>query len=142
VTTANIAAVIAYFLLLPLIPALIVSLVGFPVLEGTATTLYGLWRKRQPLRAFDPAEQRESAAILGGEGRHVITPDGRVVEYIVYGSCQPDARAIVQIHGSGITVGIVCAMNKTLCEELNLIGIAPSMPCHGYSDLHIGRKIA
>lgn len=104
--------------------------------------LYGLRRKAQPLRPFDAAEQERDAARLGGEGRHIKTANGRIVEYLLYGSKRPDAKVIVQMHGSSTTGGWQCKLNASLCEELNLKGIAPSVPCHGYSDLHPGRRIS
>ena len=54
---------------------------------------------------------------MGGEGRHVTTADGRIVEYLVYGSTRPDAPLIVQMHGSGTTGGWPCQMNAALCED-------------------------
>ena len=58
---------------------------------GLAVLLYGLRRKAQPLRPFDAADQGRGAARLGGEGRHITTADGRIVEYLVYGSKRPDS---------------------------------------------------
>ena len=138
---ALVAAAAACFLYLPLTTAIVGALIGAPLLTWLAVLLYGLQRKAQPLRPFDAAEQERNAARLGGEGRHITTADGRILEYLVYGSKRSDARVIVQMHGSSTTGGSQCAVNAALCEELNLKGIAPSMPCHGYSDLHIGRRI-
>lgn len=138
---AILAGAVACFLFLPLIPAIVAVVIGVPLVTGLAVLLYGLQRRAQPLRPFDAAEQERDAARLGGEGRHITTADGRVVEYLVYGSHRPDAQVIVQMHGSATTGGCPCQMNASLCEELNLKGIAPSVPCHGYSDLHIGRRI-
>jgi len=141
VLLAIVAASAACFVLLPLIPAIVAVVIGVPSFAWLAVLLYGLWRKAQPLRSFDAAEQKRDAASLGGEGRHIMTPDGRIVEYLVYGSKRPDAKVIVQMHGSSTTGGWQCKMNASLCKKLNLKGIAPSVPCHGYSDLHIGRRI-
>ena len=46
------------------------------------------------------------------------------------------------MHGSTTSGGWQCKMNASLCKELNLKGIAPSVPNHGYSDLYIGRTLA
>jgi pimeloyl-ACP methyl ester carboxylesterase len=138
---AIVAAAAACFLFLPLIPAIVAVIIGVPLLTWLAVLLYGLRRKAQPLLAFAAAEQERDAARWGGEGRHITTADGRIVEYLVYGSKRPDAKVIVQMHGSSTTGGWQCKLNASLCEELNLKGIAPSVPCHGYSDLHIGRRI-
>ena len=135
------AGTVACFLFLPLIPAIAVVVIGIPLVTWLAVLFYGLQRRAQPLRPFDAAEQERDATRLGGEGRHITTADRRIVEYLVYGSKRHDARVIVQMHGSGTTGGWQCKMNASLCEALNLKGIAPSVPCHGYSDLHIGRRI-
>lgn len=136
-----VAIIVACFNSLPLIPAIIVVIIGVPMFTWLAILFYGLWRRAQPLHAFVAAVHEQDAGRWGGEGRHIMTADGRIVEYLVYGSKRPDAKAIVQMHGSSTTGGSLCKINASLCEELNLKGIAPSVPCHGYSDLHIGRKI-
>ena len=136
-----VAAATACFLLLPLIPAIVAVVLSVPLLTWLAVLLYGLQRKARPLRAFDAAELERDAVRWGGEGRHITTADGRIVEYLVYGSKRSDAKVIVQMHGSSTTGGCQCKVNASLCEKLNLKGIAPSVPCHGYSDLHIGRRI-
>lgn len=130
------------FLTLPLLAAFAVVLIAIPLAAWLAVLIYGLRKKAQGLRPFDAVEQALDAERLGGAGRYVTTADGRIVEYLVYGSPDPDAKVIVQMHGSGSTGGLVCKLNASLCEQLNLKGIAPSMPCHGYSDLHVGRTIA
>ena len=123
----TVAGAVACFALLPLWPAVVAVVVGVPLVPWLAVTLYGLRRRAQGLRPFDAAEQQRDAARLGGEGRHVTTADGRIVEYLVYGSRRPDAQTIVQIHGAATTGGLMCRMNASLCEELNLKGIAPSI---------------
>lgn len=142
VLLGTVAGAIACFAFLPLLPAIAAVVVGVPLVPWLAVTLYGLVRRAQPLRPFDAAEQQRDAAALGGEGRHVRTDDGRIVEYLVYGSRRPDAKVIVQIHGAGTTGGWQCRMNAALCAELDLKGIAPSMPGYGYSDPLPGRRIA
>lgn len=137
----TVAGAVACFALLPLWPAIVAVVVGVPLVPWLAVTLYGLRRRAQGLRPFDAAEQQRDAARLGGEGRHVTTADDRIVEYLVYGSRRPDAKTIVQIHGAATTGGWMCRMNASLCEELNLKGIAPSMPGCGFSDVHVGRRI-
>lgn len=136
------AWVVMSFQLFPLLIAIVASIFGAVLWVAAAVLAYGLFRKSQPLRPFDAAELQRSATRWGGEGRHIVTGDGRIVEYLVYGSKRPDAKTIVQMHGSGTTGGWQCRMNGPLLEALNLKGIAPTVPCHGYSDLHIGRQIA
>jgi pimeloyl-ACP methyl ester carboxylesterase len=137
-----VAGAMACFQSLPLIGAIMAVVVGAPFALWLGIVLYGLVRRAQPLRPFDEAEQKQSAARWGGEGRHITTPDGRIVEYLVYGSQRPDAKVIVQLHGTTSTGGFECRFNGPLLEELNLKGIAPSLPGHGYSDVHIGRQVA
>ena len=139
---ALVAGIVACFTFLSLIPAIIAAIIGTPSLLWCGITAYGLIRRAQPLRPFDAEEQAESAARVGGKGRYITTADGRIVEYLVYGSEQPDAKVIVQMHGSTTSGGWQCKMNASLCKELNLKGIAPSVPNHGYSDLYIGRTLA
>jgi pimeloyl-ACP methyl ester carboxylesterase len=122
--------------------AIIATVIGVPLTLGLGVLFYGLVRRAQPLRPFDAEEQKQSAADIGGEGRYITTSDGRIIEYLVYGSQRDDAKVIVQMHGSTTTGGWPCVMNAPLCEALNLKSIAPSVPCHGYSDLHIGRQIS
>ena len=138
---AIVAGVVAGFMLLPLLPAIVVVVIGIPLMTWFVVVLYGLWRRAQPLRPFDAEEHEQDAVLWGGNGRHVKTPDGRIVEYLVYGSDRPDAKVIVQVHGAGTSAAWQCFMNAALCEELNLKGIAPSMPGYGYSDIHVGRRI-
>ena len=106
--------------------------IGIPLLTWLVVLVYGLRKRAQGLRPFDAAKQERDAERLGGEGRHIRTADGRIVEYLVYGSKRPDAKVIVQMHGSTMTAGWPCKLNASLCKDLNLKGIAPSVPCHGY----------
>lgn len=141
VSVAILAAAIACFQYLNLIPAIFAVIIGAPLALALAITLYGLSSKTRGLDRFDAQAHARAAALIEGEGRHITTADGRIVEYLVYGSNEPTANVIVQMHGSGSSAGIVCRMNALLCEELNLKGIAPSMPNHGYSDVQIARRI-
>lgn len=121
--------------------ALPLVLIGVPAIVWLAVLLYGLVRRLQPYRAFDPDEQQSDAQTLGAEGRYVTMPDGRVVEYLVYGSKDPAAKVIVQIHGASTSAGWMCRMYGPLLESLNLTGIAPSLPGYGFSDIQAGRRI-
>lgn len=138
---AVVGGAVAAFILLSLLAAIAVVIIGIPLMVWSAVVLYGLCRRAQPLRPFDTAEHEKDAIAWGGKGRHITNSDGRIVEYLVYGSDRPDAKVIIQVHGAGTSAGWQCAMNATLCEELNLKGIAPSMPGYGYSDIHVGRRI-
>ena len=136
-----VGGIAASFLYLPLLPAIGAAVVGVPFGAWLAVTLYGLWRRAQGQIPFDAAAQERDAARLGGEGHHVKMDDGRIVEYLVYGSKRPDAKVVVHIHGAGMSAGAYCQMYASLCEELNVKGIAPSMPGYGYSDIRPGRLI-
>jgi pimeloyl-ACP methyl ester carboxylesterase len=136
-----VGGIAASFLYLPLLPAIGAAVVGVPFGAWLAVTLYGLWRRAQGQIPFDAAAQERDAARLGGEGRHVTMDDGRIVEYLVYGSKRPHAKVVVHIHGAGMSAGAYCQMYASLCEELNVKGIAPSMPGYGYSDIRPGRLI-
>ena len=89
---------VACFRFLPFVIAIITAIVGAPFMIWFAVLLYGLQRRAQPLRPFNASEHEQDAARLGGEGRHITTDDGRIVEYLVYGSKRPDAQVIVQMH--------------------------------------------
>lgn len=89
--------------------------------------------------SFDAAEQQASCKT--GDARHATTVDGRVMEYIVYGSKLEDAKVMVQMHGATCSAGLMAEWNHALFVELNLKGIAPSMPNTGYSDVHPKRRI-
>eukprot|EP00927_Polykrikos_kofoidii_P059337 TRINITY_DN54510_c0_g1_i1.p1 TRINITY_DN54510_c0_g1~~TRINITY_DN54510_c0_g1_i1.p1 ORF type:complete len:422 (+),score=54.20 TRINITY_DN54510_c0_g1_i1:115-1266(+) len=120
----------------------LVAIVVAPVVLFVSIMAYGTWRRCRGQLPFNEAEQREDAASVGGIGRHVTTSDGRIVEYIVYGSEKDDAQVMVQMHGAGSSAGLMCLWNAELFKELNLKGIAPSMPNSGYSDIHPTRRIA
>ena len=104
-----VAIVYACFTLLPLIPAIVTTIIGVPLSMWLSILFYGLRRKSQPLLPFVAAEQERDAVRWGGEGRHITTTDGRIVEYLVYGSKRPDAKVIVQMHGSSTTGGRSCS---------------------------------
>jgi pimeloyl-ACP methyl ester carboxylesterase len=138
---AILVGAVACFVCLPLLAAIGATVIGVPLLVWLTLLLFGLWKKAQPPRPFDAAEQERDASSLGGEGRHVRLPDGRTLEYLVYGSKRPDAKVIVQMHGQGASAGMMCKFNASLCEELNLKGIAPSLPGHAFSDIHVDHTI-
>ena len=134
-------AVVVSFLSFSLVWAILLVVFVVPTVAWLSVILYGLIRRAQPLRPFDQADHARDAETINAEGRYVTMPDGRVVEYLVYGSKDPAAKVIVQIHPAGASAGFPCRMNATLFRDLNLKGIAPSMPGYGYSDIQIGRRI-
>ena len=62
----------------------------------------------------------------------------QVVEYLVYGSNREDATVMVQMHGATSTGGLMCTWNAEMFKQLNIRGIAPTMPNSGYSDIQAG----
>jgi pimeloyl-ACP methyl ester carboxylesterase len=132
---------VASFFIFSLMWAIAFVLIGIPLLAWLSVVLYGVVRRAQPLRPFDAVEHARNAESLSAEGRYVTMPDGRIVEYLIYGSKKNNAKVIVQIHGASSSAGWQCRMNASLLEALNLKGIAPSMPGYGYSDLYVGRLI-
>ena len=129
------------FVSLSILAAITFLIVGIPVIAWAAVVGYGLVRRAQPYTPFDSEAQKNDAAQLGAEGRSIKMPDGRIVEYLVYGSQDPQARVIVQIHGASSSAGWICAMYAPLLAELNIKGIAPSLPGYGFSDIYVGRLI-
>lgn len=121
---------------------LLKALLGGPALLCASVLVYGTYRKERGQLPFSENEQRASAERLGGFGRHVTTKDGRVVEYLVYGSNREDATVMVQMHGATSTGGLMCTWNAEMFKQLNIRGIAPTMPNSGYSDIQPDRRIA
>jgi len=103
--------------------------------------LYGHLIKCLGQLPFDEEEMKASGAACGGVGKYITTSDGRIVEYIVYGSDAPDAMVIVQMHGAAHTGGIICQWNADLLKQLNMKGIAPTMANSGFSDNQPDRQI-
>lgn len=85
----------------------------------------------------------DAAKILEAGGKFVQLPDGRVVEYYVYGSARQDARIFLQINGSngsGRIYHLMPPIVKVL-RDRNVRGISISVPGHGLSTNHPFRKI-
>jgi len=83
-------------------------------------------------------------AIARDGGSYVQTPQGRIVEYFVWGSQRSDATVAVLIHGQSGTgkcyKDFFC--RQDVMERLNVKAIAPSLPGHGYTDAIQNRRIA
>lgn len=81
--------------------------------------------------------------IVAAGGKYAQSADGRIIEYYVYGSSQPDAKIFLQINGSTGT-GRVFSRLKGMADRLaaeNVRGIAISVPGHGLSSNHPARRI-
>ena len=80
--------------------------------------------------------------ILDDGGKFVTLPDGRILEYFVYGSDQKDARVIIEFEGTGGTGKIFTQGNiPAKCKELNVKGIGITLPGHAYSTVNVGRRV-
>lgn len=82
-------------------------------------------------------------AIARDGGRYVKTPQGRIVEYFVWGCRQPDATVAVIIHGQAVTGKCSQLLYpEDILQRLNVKAIAPSCPGHGYTDAVPNRRLA
>jgi len=107
-------------------------------------TLCVIKSKAERARALPPIDTEQ---ITKDGGRFVQLTDGRIVEYFVYGSDAPDARVVVEIHGSmmngwNMADPRVWGVNISKLKDLNIRAIAPSLPGAGLTSAIPGRKIA
>jgi len=110
--------------------------VGTAFAAYAAATAVGLYLRAKQEDPFD-----EKACAKAG-CCHVKSRDGRVVAYYVFGSQKPDAKVMVFCHGMGDDGSIFEALiPPKVLERLNVRGIAPSLPSHGFSDVQKGRRI-
>jgi pimeloyl-ACP methyl ester carboxylesterase len=67
--------------------------------------------------------------------RWIQKPDGRIIEYYVYGSDKPDAKIFLQFTGSfGDAITFTeFATNRSVLEEKNVKGISLNVPGHGFT---------
>ena len=82
------------------------------------------------------------AVDLEAEGsQFAVTADGRFVEYFVYGTADPEAGVVVNMHGSGLEARFEVALYQSECDDLGVRGIAISLPGYGCTDMKPGRKV-
>jgi len=77
-------------------------------------------------------------------GRDVVTQDGRIIEYFVWGSEQKDATVAVICHSvfqEGKEFNQYLYPHEVI-EKLNVKVIVPSLPGHGNSDVQPSRRIS
>ncbi len=115
------------------------QIIGIIVAAGVALYLlavaFGLYLKARGQRPFD-------ADTLAAEGgKYATAADGRVVEYLTYGTTSRDAKVVVNMHGSGTEAREQARLNAPSCEALGVRGIAISLPGFGYSDIQPGRQV-
>ena len=73
--------------------------------------------------------------------RLATTDDGRKVAYLVYGSEDPDAPVVINMHGSGLEAGFERATYQSICVALGCRGVAISLPGCGFTDEKPGRQV-
>lgn len=81
--------------------------------------------------------------IIQDGGKFIQLNDGRIVEYFVYGSEDPNAPVLLEINGSGGTGWMfkeLEGITKAL-KQYNVKAISISVPGHGYSSTQINRTI-
>ena len=83
----------------------------------------------------------DEASILKDGAKIATDKNGRKIEYFLYGSTEPDAPVIINIHGSGLDGTFEKAVHQSACEELGVRGIAISLPGVGNTDMKIGRTV-
>lgn len=117
--------------LLKILKYLIIGLVSIYLI----TTISGLIVKNQGQSEIDEATLRKDGAKLA------VNEEGRKIEYFVYGSTDPSAPVIINMHGSGVEASLEKSMYQPICEELEVRGISISLPGFGNTDMKIGRVV-
>jgi pimeloyl-ACP methyl ester carboxylesterase len=97
--------------------------------------VWGLKLRRQGQRPFD------EAALAGDGGKFAMSEGGRRIEYFVYGSKDPAAPVVVNLHGSGLEARSERELWAPACEGLGVRGISISLPGYGYTDMKPGRVV-
>ncbi len=116
--------------------ALIVAgLVGLIVVAYLAALAFGLVLRNRGQLPFD------AAAVAADGGKHVVNAQGRTIEYFVYGSTDPAAPVVVNMHGSGPEAGSERDLWAPVCESLGVRGLSISLPGYGYTDMNPGRVV-
>lgn len=110
-------------------------LVGLVATAVIGASVFGWKLRRQGQLPFD------AEALAADGGKYVVTPAGRTVEYFVYGSTDPQALVVVNMHGSGPEARSECELWSPACERLGVRGIAISLPGYGYTDMNPGRIV-
>lgn len=75
--------------------------------------------------------------------RWIQKPDGRIIEYYVYGSTSPDARILIQINGSLGSAKFFSEMPTmvNILKAKNVKAISINIPGHGFTSVDPLRKI-
>jgi pimeloyl-ACP methyl ester carboxylesterase len=105
------------------------------VMLGMLFNFLGVRIRNQGMRPIRLNELKE-----GGQ-RIAITKDGRQVAYCIYGSQDPTAPVVINMHGSGLEAGFERATYEQVCVALECRGIAISLPGCGFTDEKPGRQV-
>lgn len=73
--------------------------------------------------------------------RTATTKDGRTIAWKAYGSEEPDRPVVINLHGSGLEAGFEETVYAQACCELEIRGLALSLPGCGYTDQKPGRVV-
>jgi pimeloyl-ACP methyl ester carboxylesterase len=100
--------------------------------------LFNLWGLRLRNKGMRPIVQAE----LDAENQQLATTkDGRQVAYCTYGSQDPDAPVVINMHGSQLDAGFERATYEQVCIALECRGIAISLPGYAFTDQKPGRQV-
>ncbi len=80
-------------------------------------------------------------ALLNEKGKLALDQNGRKIEYFTYGGLDTNSPAVINIHGSGLDGTFERFVNEKVCKELNVRGVAISLPGYGNTDMKIGRSV-
>lgn len=114
---------------------MLIGLAGFLASALAATFVAGSVIRRRGQRPFD------ADALAADGGLHVVNGEGRRIEYFRYGSTDPRAPVVVNIHGSGPEAGSERELWAPVCEKLSVRGLSISLPGYGYTDMKPGRVV-
>ncbi len=81
------------------------------------------------------------AALSLAQQKITTTKDARQVAYRLYGKLNNPDATVINVHGSGLEAGFEHSVYAAACEQLNLRGIAISLPGCGLSDEKPGRQV-
>jgi len=100
-----------------------------------ALTFWGLYLKNKGQIPFD------AAALAADGGKYATSHEDRKIEYFTYGSTDPSASVVVNMHGSGPEALSEKRFYAPICEALGVRGISISLPGYGYTDMKPGRQV-
>lgn len=80
-------------------------------------------------------------SVIKDQAKFAIDKNGRHIEYFLYGSQNPSAPVVINIHGSGLDGTFEKAVNQKACDSLGVRGIAISLPGVGNTDMKKGRTV-